>query len=117
MPYVSKFCLGFAKEAFAHLAGFDERHFPNDVLIEVDLAFRAVESGFVVVLCPDTYVYDESGIYPLTSDELAKMGASRQFLSTRFGTLRFNRAQKTLAYHPLLSELRQKVQLVLQHSN
>ena len=109
IPYISKLCFGISKYCFNKLNGFSINKFPLDVLVEYDLAFRAADQGFSVVLAPNVYVYNHNIVEQNTLNLINK---NMNMMKNLYGEQRVMRATKLIRHHPQLVEMRKKMNFI-----
>ncbi|MBQ7607707.1 MAG: glycosyltransferase [Desulfovibrionaceae bacterium] len=112
VPLVHGFCLGFRTQAFRELGGFDEQRFPQGYGSEDDLSFRASNAGMDLVLAIHTYVYHEKSQSFSDGEREEAMQKAISTLIECYGFERVKRCMKTMSLHPVLLDLRKRVEVL-----
>ena len=110
VPLLNPFCLGLTKDTFIALGGFSA-FIPNNSFGISDFSFRATELGIDQIIATNTYVYHTKGKKESVS-EIPSLQNILETLGKTYGRERVIRSYQTMLFHPVLLELRRRMQYI-----
>lgn len=107
VPLIHGFCFGIKKEVIKQIGYFDEKLFPRGYGEENDYCFRAADAGFGLAVSVDTYIYHAKSKSFVSTERIQLMKNGLQKNYEQHGTMRVQRAVRTMDTHPTLVKLRE----------
>lgn len=107
-PLIHGFCFGITRSVLYDIGNFDEVNFPKGYGEENSYCFRAIDSGFSLVVATHTFIYHAKSKSYVDPERIELMKAGNEALRRLHGRSRIRRAVKSMQNNPLLQEIRQR---------
>jgi GT2 family glycosyltransferase len=109
VPLVHGFCLTLRENVLREIGYFDEVAFPRGYGEENDFCFRADDSGFVLAIAVDTFIFHAKSKSYTSSDRIQFMKDGMNKFREKHGADRIKNAVRFMEQNPHLKYMRDAV--------